>query len=116
MRMSKMRCNYLRLNNKKKIHNCKIRYIVNQNYKHMRTLEIILIVSLAIYFIGNFLKKRNKPAWLNWMPYFAIVICILHILIEGIRWQMFIVYTFTGLLFIMLIWQNFINRKVNKNT
>ena len=69
----------------------------------MRILEIALIVSLAIYFIGSFLKKRNRTFGLTWILYVALIISILHIFIEGSRWQMYIVYAITLLLFVSLI-------------
>ncbi|MCK5662353.1 MAG: hypothetical protein KAI17_02655 [Thiotrichaceae bacterium] len=69
----------------------------------MRILEITLIVSLAIYFIGSFLKKRKRPFWLASIPYAALIISLLHVFIEGSRWQMYIAYALTVLFFVLSI-------------
>lgn len=66
----------------------------------MRPLEILISVTLVVYFIVLLLHKR-RPRWLNFLPLLAIVLVLLHLLIEGYRWQMVPLYflvTITGLL------------------
>jgi len=80
----------------------------------VRILEITLIVSLVIYFIGSFLNKRDRPFWLTWILYSAFIISILHIFLEGSRWQMYIAYALTVLLFILSILRKTIYNKVDQ--
>jgi predicted esterase len=56
----------------------------------MRTLEITLVLTLIIRIFFN----RRLPKWTHFT---AIIMTLLHLLIEGYRWQMLGLYLFAGI-------------------
>lgn len=66
----------------------------------MRPLEILLILILAVYF-GWPLLPLKRPRWLDILPLAALLVSILHILVEGYRWQMFPLYALVGVALVL---------------
>ena len=58
----------------------------------MRTLEIILVVLLGIRLLAG-LKWSNR--WLDWLSIGTLGVLVLHLALEGYRWQMLLVYAVT---------------------
>jgi len=57
----------------------------------MRPLEIAIPIVLGLRFAWSlFFTRRSR--WVDWLPTFALVLCIVHIWIEGCRWQMILIY------------------------
>ena len=63
----------------------------------MRLLEIILLLILLPPVIDAFVPAK-RPFWINGLPLLAAVILLLHLVIEGQRWQMFPAYLLTAIL------------------
>ena len=63
----------------------------------MRPLEIIILILLAIQFIWPFFGSRPRAA--AFLPAFVLILILVHILIEGSRWQMYPLYGLGLLLF-----------------
>ncbi len=64
----------------------------------MRPLEIALPLLLALYLCWPLISRRRPPA-LGLLPTFTLVVMITHHRVEGMRWQMFSLYTFTVIIF-----------------
>lgn len=60
----------------------------------MRPLEILIPIILAIPLVW----RRPRPYWIGVLPVVAILCIVLHLTIEGYRWQMIPLYALTGLL------------------
>lgn len=54
----------------------------------MRILEILLLAALLPAVLGFFLPAHRRPHWLAWIPFAALIFALLHLGIEGYRWQM----------------------------
>ncbi len=66
----------------------------------MRPLEIILPLVLALYLLWPLTGRRRTPA-VGLLPAFAFVVVVTHGRVEGLRWQMYPLYGFTILLFLL---------------
>lgn len=80
----------------------------------MRTIEISLVSILALYFIVLFLKKKKRPAWIIWIPVVAILVATMQIVLEGMRWQMYIAYVLTGAIALFALLDKIRNNKSNQ--
>lgn len=60
----------------------------------MRLLEIIIPVLLAVYLLW----PHPRPSWIRPFPIFASLAMLIHLRIEGYRWQMIPLYALTLLL------------------
>lgn len=76
----------------------------------MRPLEIGIIVILTLYVLSFFLKREKRPVWIHWIPLAATALLALHVIIEGIRWQMAITYLLTTVY--LMFW---IKNRASKN-
>jgi predicted dienelactone hydrolase len=60
----------------------------------MRPLEITIPILLAIHILW----RRPRPSWVQLLPALTMLIILIHIVVEGYRWQMIPLYILTGLL------------------
>lgn len=66
----------------------------------MRLLEIVILLLNVGILLWPLLTKR-RPAWMDFLPLVAVNVVVVHLLVEGYRWQMVPVYGLTGLLFLL---------------
>jgi len=57
----------------------------------MRPLEIIIPILVSLYLVW----QRPRPFWLRLLPAFAFIALVLHLIVEGYRWQMLPLYVLT---------------------
>ena len=57
----------------------------------MRPLEIIIPILVSLYLVW----QRPRPFWLRLLPAFAFIALVLHLIVEGYRWQMIPLYALT---------------------
>ena len=68
----------------------------------MRPLEILTSLVLAIYLLWPITGRKRLPAiWV--LPVFALLVIAAHANIEGMRWQMYPLYAFAVVTFLMSI-------------
>lgn len=53
----------------------------------MRLIEILILVC-CLLLVGWYVLRRTPPSWLNGLSGTAVLLVILHLIIEGYRWQM----------------------------
>lgn len=58
----------------------------------MRPLEIVITVLLLVFFAVPLLPPARRSRWLEGLPLLAAGLTILHLIIEGYRWQMLPLY------------------------
>ena len=78
----------------------------------MRIFEILILAVLSIITIINFIKLKNKSVVLKILFTCSLVLCFLHITIEGYRWQM--VPAFCLILFFIIV--NFTKKRVESKS
>ncbi len=62
----------------------------------MRPLEIVLPILIGAYVLWPAVAGRRRPRWVNAIPLLAVVMLLLHLLLEGGRWQMIPLYLLAG--------------------
>lgn len=62
----------------------------------MRILEILLLATLLPGVAFLFLPARRRPRWRHYLPILGLVLIVLHLVVEGYRWQMVPAYALTG--------------------
>ena len=81
----------------------------------MRPLEILTPIILAIYLLWPITGRKRPPAiWV--LPAFALLVIAAHANIEGMRWQMYPLYTFALITFLMSIPEFMKARRGNAQT
>ncbi|HNN12803.1 MAG TPA: hypothetical protein PKL78_04555 [Anaerolineales bacterium] len=60
----------------------------------MRTLEILIVILPAIYLIW----RHPRPLAIRLLPALALIVTLIHFVVEGYRWQMIPLYVLTPLL------------------
>jgi hypothetical protein len=63
----------------------------------MRTFEILIPITLAVYLFWPFLTGRKYPRLVTWLPVLIAALIGAHLLFEGYRWQMIPLYVLTGI-------------------
>lgn len=61
------------------------------NWRNMRPLEILIPVALSVYLLW----PHPRPFSIRLLPAFALILTIIHFVIEGYRWQMIPIYILT---------------------
>ncbi len=67
---------------------------------NMRPLEILTSIILAVYLLWP-ITGKERPAVINLLPAFTIIIIVIHAFIEGLRWQMIPLYAFSAVTVLM---------------
>ena len=66
----------------------------------MRLFEILTLTTLLVIFVGALVPKIKKTRWMDYLFVLTILFILLHLLIEGYRWQMLFPYILTSFLFL----------------
>lgn len=69
----------------------------------MRTLEIILLGTLFVRLVGYSFPSIKRSRWINLLPSLAVIITVMHLVLEKYRWQMVPAYGLTLLFFLLSI-------------
>ena len=77
----------------------------------MRLFEIALLVTVVLSMAGYFVPVARRPGWLRLLPVVAVLFLLLHLLLEGHRWQMLPAYALTGTLLLITLVSEIIRRK-----
>jgi len=65
----------------------------------MRLLEGLILTTLLLTLLANFLPRSKRPRWLSYLPGLAALSLLLHLVVEGYRWQMIPAYFLTAIAF-----------------
>ena len=67
----------------------------------MRLFEILTLVTLLLALVTRFWAMEKRPFWSNYLPGMAILLILIHLIIERYRWQMVPAYVLAASLFLM---------------
>ena len=76
----------------------------------MRILEIIIVLILGLIYLYTILKRENRHQISVLVPVGLLLLLLLHVFLEGSRWQMMVPYFTVG-----IIGLNFLYRRFKKN-
>jgi len=69
----------------------------------VRTFEILILVTLFVSLVGFSFPSIKKSRWINFIPSLAILLIVIHLVLEKFRWQMVPAYGLALLLFLVSI-------------
>nr|ATZ76730.1 Lip114 [uncultured bacterium] len=69
----------------------------------MRTFEILTLGTLFLALAARFWSVEKRPSRANYLPGAAILLILIHLVVEGYRWQMVPAYALTALLFLLSV-------------
>lgn len=67
----------------------------------VRTLELLILATLFLSFAGRSFPPIKKSRWIDFVPTLAILLILIHLVVEKYRWQMVPAYGLTLLLFLL---------------
>jgi predicted dienelactone hydrolase len=67
----------------------------------MRPFEILILLANIPSLVWPILFARKRPRWITFFPVLALLFVIIHLMMEGYRWQMVPAYFLTGLVFLI---------------
>jgi predicted dienelactone hydrolase len=67
----------------------------------VRTFEILILVTLFLRLVGCSFPPIKRPRWIDLLPSLAVLLIVLHLVVEKYRWQMVPAYGLTLLLFLL---------------
>ncbi len=70
----------------------------------MRALEVLLLLSLLLAAVSLFFRTEKRARRLPPLSGLSICIVVVHVLLEGHRWQMLPAYVYTVFFFVLAIW------------
>lgn len=79
----------------------------------MRLLEILILLTPIPYFLWPVISKRTRPSLIAALPFAGIILLLLHLVLEGYRWQVIPAYGLTAVLFLAALWRR--TRKPDSN-
>lgn len=54
----------------------------------MRAIESLILLAILLSLLGYLVPKSRRPRWLFLLPALAALFIVIHLLVEGYRWQM----------------------------
>ena len=69
----------------------------------MRTLEIAILLLNLIALLTLFLPLRPPLRWSRFLPAVVVIVTLVHLIVEGYRWQMVLSYALTAALFLLTL-------------
>ena len=78
----------------------------------MRIFEILTLGTLFLALVARFFPEAKRPSWVNYFPGAAGLFILIHLVIEGYRWQMVPAYSLAFLLFVLSV-PRLLGKRVN---
>jgi len=67
----------------------------------MRILETLTLGLLFLALAAHLWHAEKRPSWTNYLPGAVILLILIHLVMEGYRWQMVPTYALAILLFVL---------------
>lgn len=71
----------------------------------MRPFEALLLLTPIPFFIWPVVSRQRRPTYILALPLPGFLFLLLHLIVEGYRWQMFPAYGLTAVLLLYSLWQ-----------
>jgi predicted dienelactone hydrolase len=69
----------------------------------VRTFEILILVTLFVRLVGGIFPSIKRSRWIDFVPSIAVLLTVIHLVLEKYRWQMVPAYGLTLLFFLLSI-------------
>lgn len=69
--------------------------------KTVRTFEILILLTLFVRLVGSSFPAIKRSRWIDFVPSLAILLTVIHLVLEKYRWQMVPAYGLVLLFFLL---------------
>ena len=70
----------------------------------MRPLEALILLAILFSLLAYLVPIRRRPRWLFLLPALAALSVVIHLVVEGYRWQMVPAYVLAGIVLAGMLW------------
>jgi len=71
----------------------------------MRPIEVLILLALLFSLLVHLIPRSRRPHWLSRLPALAVILVVIHLVVEGYRWQMVPAYGLAAFLVLrMVLW------------
>ena len=71
----------------------------------MRSIEVLTLLALLFSLLAHLIPRSRRPRWLSRLPALAAILVVIHLVVEGYRWQMVPAYALAAFLVSgMVLW------------
>ncbi len=64
----------------------------------MRTIEVLILLAVLFSLLAHLIPRSGRPRWLSRLPALAALLVVIHLVVEGYRWQMVPAYALIAFL------------------
>jgi len=64
----------------------------------MRPIEVLILLALLFSLLAHLIPRSRRPRWLSRLPALAVILVVIHLVVEGYRWQMVPAYALAAFL------------------
>ncbi|MCJ7624687.1 MAG: hypothetical protein MUO76_14390, partial [Anaerolineaceae bacterium] len=69
----------------------------------MRLFEILSMLVLSLTLISFFVSKAKRPRWMSFLPGLVVIFALIHLILEGYRWQMVPAYVLSVITVLVMV-------------
>ena len=69
----------------------------------MRPLEGLILIAILFSLLAYLVPKSRRPRWLSLLPALAALFVVIHLVVEGYRWQMVPAYVLAAIVVVGMI-------------
>ena len=69
----------------------------------MRPIEVLTLLALLISLLAHLIPRSRRPHWLSRLPALAAILVVIHLVVEGYRWQMIPAYVLSAILVLGMV-------------
>jgi predicted dienelactone hydrolase len=70
----------------------------------MRLIEGLILLAILFSLLAFFVPKGRRPRWLLLLPVLVALLVVIHLVVEGYRWQMVPAYALAAILVVSMVW------------
>lgn len=70
----------------------------------MRPVETLILLVILFSLLAYFVPISRRPRWLSLLPALAALLVVIHLVVEGYRWQMVPAYALAAIMLIGMVW------------
>jgi hypothetical protein len=70
----------------------------------MRPVEALVLLAIPFSLLAYLIPIRRRPRWLFLLPALAALLVLIHLVVEGYRWQMVPAYALAAIILAGMVW------------
>lgn len=70
----------------------------------MRLVEGLILVAISFSLVAYLVPRSRRPRWFLFLPFLVALLVLIHLIVEGYRWQMVPGYTLAAVVVVAMVW------------